>query len=290
MKNSNKKAQTKGFIKGILFSILVIATIVSMSAAQMTKNATLNYNNIKICIDGNYVTPKDAAGNVVEPFIIDGTTYLPVRAVASALGKEVTWDGATSTVFLGKQPSSAVEEAGTRSNPYLATVDQIVEYSMASYYPLHQYKLKCNKVVKGEGAAFLMKKANSIFNDTPTASQEWIVFDMELTHISSSKGADDLLDGSDIVRGNNFFKDNGARMPVVNTGIFTSVLAGFHTHEVELYPGASSRIVFAILTEKYDGDILLRVSRDENNYNWFKLNSEDNVITTQAQVKKYYGI
>ncbi|NCC69307.1 MAG: copper amine oxidase N-terminal domain-containing protein, partial [Clostridia bacterium] len=39
-------------------------------------------------------------------FIYGGTTYLPVRAVASALGVEVGWDGDTSTVYLGEQPTT----------------------------------------------------------------------------------------------------------------------------------------------------------------------------------------
>ncbi|MBQ9976669.1 MAG: hypothetical protein IJP16_09160 [Clostridia bacterium] len=63
--------------------------MMNVSASKRSVKATLDYNDIKICIDGNYITPKDAGGNVVEPFIINGTTYLPVRAVASALGKEV---------------------------------------------------------------------------------------------------------------------------------------------------------------------------------------------------------
>ena len=50
---------------------------------------------------GRVFTPKDAAGNVVEPFIMNGTTYLPVRAVGEALGMSVNWDGNTHTVYLG---------------------------------------------------------------------------------------------------------------------------------------------------------------------------------------------
>lgn len=60
----------------------------------------LNYNNIKIYINEELIEPKDANGNVVEPFIIDGTTYLPVRAVAEAFNKNVNWDGTTNTVLI----------------------------------------------------------------------------------------------------------------------------------------------------------------------------------------------
>lgn len=41
-----------------------------------------------------------------EGFIYDGTTYLPVRAVSEAVGKAVSWDGRTSSVFIGQHSSS----------------------------------------------------------------------------------------------------------------------------------------------------------------------------------------
>ncbi|MEG1931470.1 MAG: stalk domain-containing protein, partial [Anaerovorax sp.] len=53
--------------------------------------------------DGQQVTPKDVNGNVVEPFIMGGTTYLPVRAVADIFGKEVSWDSKNAIVQIGGQ-------------------------------------------------------------------------------------------------------------------------------------------------------------------------------------------
>lgn len=61
-------------------------------------------NVVKIVIDGIEITPRDADGKRVDPIIIDGTTYLPVRAVAQALGKEVDWDGETKTVYILSSP------------------------------------------------------------------------------------------------------------------------------------------------------------------------------------------
>lgn len=69
-------------------------------AAAYQRQATLDYTGIKITLDGKAVTPTDAAGNVVEPFAIDGATYLPVRGIASALGLNVGWEQATQTVVL----------------------------------------------------------------------------------------------------------------------------------------------------------------------------------------------
>ncbi len=51
-------------------------------------------------LNGQEIQPKDANGFYVEPFIINGTTYLPVRAVADSLGIHVSWDSSTQTVIL----------------------------------------------------------------------------------------------------------------------------------------------------------------------------------------------
>ena len=67
-----------------------------------SKEVTISTMDIKITLDGTLVTPLDGAGKPVEPFALNGTTYLPVRAVANALGVEITWDDATKTVSIGK--------------------------------------------------------------------------------------------------------------------------------------------------------------------------------------------
>lgn len=87
------------FVAGMLTMALLFGMVGTAYAAYQ-KQATLNYSGIKIVLDGETVTPKDGAGNVVEPFTIDGTTYLPVRAIGEALGLEVGWDGSTNTVIL----------------------------------------------------------------------------------------------------------------------------------------------------------------------------------------------
>lgn len=88
-----------------LFSILLALTMllvmgIPAAAASKTVETEISYRGIKIVVDGDMVNPCDANGDQVEPFILDGTTYLPVRAVADALGLGVEWDGGTSTVTL----------------------------------------------------------------------------------------------------------------------------------------------------------------------------------------------
>ena len=64
---------------------------------------------INIFINGGKFTAKDANGNVVNPILKDGTTYLPVRAIGEAFDKEVAWDGATKTVTLTSKKAPVIE-------------------------------------------------------------------------------------------------------------------------------------------------------------------------------------
>lgn len=40
--------------------------------------------------------------NVTNGYLIDNTSYVPIRAIAEALGAKVSWDGATKTVLITK--------------------------------------------------------------------------------------------------------------------------------------------------------------------------------------------
>ncbi len=67
--------------------------------------------------------PKDANGNVVEPFTMNGTTYLPVRAISNALEKDVEWDGEAFSVYIGKSDKLKSDNRLDKiqySNSYLA--------------------------------------------------------------------------------------------------------------------------------------------------------------------------
>ena len=92
-----KKHYLLGILSGILVGLIMMTTVFASSGTQWSN---LIYNNIKITLDGQSITPTDANGNAVEPFAIDGTTYLPVRAISNALGLEVGWTQATSSVLL----------------------------------------------------------------------------------------------------------------------------------------------------------------------------------------------
>lgn len=98
--------------KKVYFKVLgatIIALLLGCTnaiAKQSTENIQVSYSDIKMVVNGVPVEPKDANGSKIEPFIYNGTTYLPVRAVGDAFGQEVTWDGNTKTVYIGDAPNS----------------------------------------------------------------------------------------------------------------------------------------------------------------------------------------
>ena len=82
-----------------------MVTGTALAANPVYKNIRVQYCGIKLVVNGAPVTPKDANGSTVEPFIYNGTTYLPVRAVGNALGQDVSWNGNTKTVYIGMNES-----------------------------------------------------------------------------------------------------------------------------------------------------------------------------------------
>ena len=82
-----------------------MVTGTALAANTVYKNIRVQYCGIKLVVNGAPVTPKDANGSTVEPFIYNGTTYLPVRAVGNALGQDVSWNGNTKTVYIGMNES-----------------------------------------------------------------------------------------------------------------------------------------------------------------------------------------
>ncbi len=100
-----KKDLLKGLVTGILISSLLFASI---NAAPIKKSLAVFLNNIQVVVDGVKISPADAKGNKVEPFSYEGTIYIPLRSVAEALGKEVTWDQKTYTAYIGKAQKDVV--------------------------------------------------------------------------------------------------------------------------------------------------------------------------------------
>ena len=91
---------------------LVTCSVMLFTSAVFAENTEVQENNnpdIQIVINGEKITPKDVNGKIVNPFLLEGTTYLPVRAVSEALGQKVEWDGENRVVYIGEKGASAFD-------------------------------------------------------------------------------------------------------------------------------------------------------------------------------------
>lgn len=117
----------KTLITAALTGALAVGCVTGALATNGSITKELFYQDIKITLNGNPIIPRDAQGNTVEPFTIDGTTYLPVRGIADALGLGVEWDGNTNTVILTGGAGSLLSEVNS-----VYRISQSYEYNDAT--------------------------------------------------------------------------------------------------------------------------------------------------------------
>ncbi|MEC0245278.1 stalk domain-containing protein [Paenibacillus chitinolyticus] len=61
--------------------------------------------DIKITLDNEAWTAKDGEGKALAPVIIDGTSYVPAKAVVEAMGGQVQWNNDTKTIVITSVPA-----------------------------------------------------------------------------------------------------------------------------------------------------------------------------------------
>lgn len=141
--------------------------------------AQLYTEKVKIVLDGVVLEPKDANGNAVYPFIENGTTYLPVRAVGEAFGKNVSWDGETRTVSLTTPAADKIDgnvyriyQSGT--NKSIAVENASKENSaaiVAADYADNDSQL-WSFTALGDGYYSIVNKGSKKSIDVPAASKD----------------------------------------------------------------------------------------------------------------------
>lgn len=92
------KERIQGLTAGVLIGALCTGGVVL--AKTSVETIEVNYDNIKVYKDNVLCELKDSNGSVIEPFIYNGTTYMPVRGTANLADMQVTWDGNTKSVYL----------------------------------------------------------------------------------------------------------------------------------------------------------------------------------------------
>ncbi len=137
-------------IKDVCLGATVAALVMGAAPAAYAKVANMDipvmFNNIKIVVDGKKLKTDK------EPFIYEGTTYLPVRAVEEAVGKNVTWDAASKTVILGETEQK--EQEKEPEQPEETTSDNDSRLGKLASKPstnVNNMKIQCTGVRESAG-------------------------------------------------------------------------------------------------------------------------------------------
>lgn len=87
-----------------LSSVLISGTLLTNDAfaANATKTLKAVYSNIKLVYNGQTISSSSGQ----EPFMVNGTTYVPIRMAGEALGKSLVWDGTNKIVNISDTSSS----------------------------------------------------------------------------------------------------------------------------------------------------------------------------------------
>lgn len=94
--------------RNIVFGlILVFLLCFSVGVAAGDEVQVYMDPEVTIEIDGDPFIPRDANGRILYPFIIEGNTYLPLRALCQAAGYTVDWDEDTKHIDLTPREGDA---------------------------------------------------------------------------------------------------------------------------------------------------------------------------------------
>jgi foldase protein PrsA len=128
------KDKVKGLIIGLSLGSLIAGSAAYASATQIE----VVFKNMKIMFDG--VEKKSTQG---QTFVYNNTTYVPLRFVGEALGKDVTWDEKNQTIWFGTKKvlpvdaittgKAAIYKGGTLSIQDYTTFLSIMQLYTPSY-------------------------------------------------------------------------------------------------------------------------------------------------------------
>ncbi|MBQ3403896.1 MAG: hypothetical protein IJG63_00555, partial [Oscillospiraceae bacterium] len=220
------------FFCGVLCAVLVMMLAVPSFAASVTKAIEIT-TGIAVYVNNEYVEPKDVNGNPVDVFVYKGTTYLPIRAVANALGLPVDYDAKTHTALIGESDKI---DYSTELFSQLAGKDFYFSSGVGGWSTELQIKADgsftgsfhdADMGTTGEGypnGTMYVCNFSGQFSDAAKLSRN--EFSMQLKSITTEKSKDEtwIEDGVRYVASDPYGFDNGKEFRVYMPGIRTADL------------------------------------------------------------------
>ena len=109
------KQRLQGVVVGVLVSVLLFGTL-SVWASTTNRQIEVTFGNFRTTVWGREFTPRNTAGDILQPFYFDGSVYVPVEAVLYAMRANAQWNAQTGTLNFGT-PYQAITPQPTPTPP-----------------------------------------------------------------------------------------------------------------------------------------------------------------------------
>lgn len=170
----------KKFICGTLTGA-ILASSITFAAVYTAEPASF-----KVLVNGEEFNSDPPA------MVINGSTYLPLRAMGNALGVPVEWNSDLNRAEVGNSAPIAAENQYSRTNP--APINTVQTYT--SKYPYSEYidnssfapdysaNIRVLETIRGDKAWEMIKAANQ-FNSEPKEGYEYIIAKVAFSVLSA---------------------------------------------------------------------------------------------------------
>lgn len=175
-----------------IFTGVVIGIVLALSISVFAATYTAVKATFEIFVNGERFEN-------AEPVVINGRTYLPVRALSEAMGVPINWNEELRRVELGKAKDLSLFN---RNNPAPLNETQVV--SVDDILDTYKAEITITEIVRGDIANQMIADAN-IYNDTPKNGHDYLLakINFKLLEIDNDKALDVQGYGFKLYSGNN---------------------------------------------------------------------------------------
>lgn len=177
----------KRFLSGFLAGVVLATTLGAIAAVTYTAEPAA----FKVLVNGKEFVSDPPA------LVVEGRTYLPLRAMGDALGVPVNWNEALRQAEVGTTSTTTTSQTTSYSRINPAPLNTVQTYTsknpnsfidMSSIRPDHTVNVRIIEVTRGEKANRLVKESNQ-FNDEPKDGYEYIIAKVAVSAMSVQNDA-----------------------------------------------------------------------------------------------------
>lgn len=144
------KKELKGFVVGVIITVMLMSTVVFAGGVKQKIEVMLN--SVNLAVNGKPVK----ADNI----LYKGTTYVPLRAVAEMLGKDVGWDQKTNTASINDKVSGKKEGIPIKVEEVPYDINILEPNSIGTRYMEATYTNKSEYPITSVSITALLKDQN----------------------------------------------------------------------------------------------------------------------------------